>query len=243
MNKIFTNISAIIISALILSFNTATSQSIALKGIAGKKALISIDNAQPVFMKTGQKIGGITIEKIGTEDVIFSKAGEKFTVKIGYSHFDKLSKKPNRKIVSTNKPKNVSLTTQQSSTPGRLVIESKSQKGHFYITEGLYDNKPVNYVIDTGASLVAISIDDALKLGIDYSSGQKSVSNTAGGKVNSYIVKAPSITVGPFTFHDIDTVVSSASFFEEDYTLLLGQSFLSKVRLIQEDGKVILESK
>lgn len=238
LQKLIKNASIYIFALALLFSSFAFAQTISVKGVAGKKALISVNNGQPVFMNIGEKIGNFEITEVIGQEVSFKSDTESFLLKVGLSRLDKnLSPKPNKSETDTLGQTAV----QPQNSGGRLVVPA-SGTNHSYITDGFYDSKPVKFILDTGANMVSVSINDAQRLGINYTAGKPAFADTAGGRVNAFIVTAPSITVGPITLNNIDVIVTSTSFAQPN-TLLLGQSFLSKLRLVQEAGQMILESK
>lgn len=218
-------------------------KSIALKGIAGNKALVAFDNSQPQFISIGQSINGVNLINVLNNTAEFKAGQEKFTLKIGDNRNSTINTTPAPQQISgaQSAPNASAVPTNLSATSNRVVVNA-SDGGSHYVTDGFYDGKPVKFILDTGASMVSMGIDDAIRLGINYAEGKEVFAETAGGRVPSYLIKAPSVTVGSITIRDVDTIVASSSF-GKGKTMLLGQSFLSKVRLIQEQGQMILESK
>ncbi len=115
------------------------------------------------------------------------------------------------------KPKPVTITAQ-----GELIIP-KARDGHFYAA-GTVNGRAVMFMVDTGASIVAVSEAFARSAGV--AGGVPTAFNTANGVLPGRIVMDVPVTVGPIQVSGVRVGVGIVSA-EEDQALL-GQSFLSK---------------
>lgn len=114
-----------------------------------------------------------------------------------------------------------------------------SNRGMF-LTSGLINGSPVNFLVDTGATWVAMSIRDANKLGIDYRKrGRKSVANTASGVAVTWIIDLKSVKVGGIELQQVKGAVIEGA---GPKVVLLGMSFLSRVKM-QHEGQLLLLQK
>lgn len=110
-----------------------------------------------------------------------------------------------------------------------------------YRTTGLINGQPVDLLIDTGASTVAMSAAHARRLGINYRySGKKGAARTASGVVQTWEVKLKSVKVGEIELHNVDgAVVEGAG----PSTILLGMSFLRHIKMQREGNLLQLQQK
>jgi aspartyl protease family protein len=115
---------------------------------------------------------------------------------------------------------------------GVIVIE-RSHDQHFYI-EGTINGHAVTFLVDTGASLVSVSDEFARKIGL--ASGAAAAFDTAGGRVVGQIVPAARVQVGGIRVDGIRIGVGTGE------QALLGQNFLTKVRLTQDGNRLILRA-
>ena len=104
-----------------------------------------------------------------------------------------------------------------------------------YRIRGSINNSYVDFLVDTGASVVALSSNAAQSLGIDYQSGQRGSVQTAQGNAESYFLTLDRVTVSGITAHNVQAAVITGQFPVE---ILLGMSFLRQVS-IQESGGVM----
>jgi aspartyl protease family protein len=103
-----------------------------------------------------------------------------------------------------------------------------------YLAQGRVDGHPVDFMVDTGATLVVLSFDDAERSGIDPQrldfSGR---AQTANGISKIAHVKLDSIDLGGITLHDIPAAVAAPGAMRMN---LLGMSFLSRLTHFEIHG-------
>ncbi len=107
---------------------------------------------------------------------------------------------------------------------GSLLVP-RSANGH-YVVDGTVDGEPVRFLIDTGASRIALPVTLARRLG--YYQGREITVHTASGPSTASEFKVKRITFGPFTAEDV-TVVALMNL----ETPLLGMSLLQSIELRQ----------
>ncbi len=131
-----------------------------------------------------------------------------------------------------------SVMPSQSYIEGQAtVIVPRANDGHYYVTLDI-DDTPVRFVIDTGASDVVLTQDDARKIGIDVDNlFFGGIANTANGEVRTARVKLHNVRLGEIT----DLVVPASVNAGEMDTSLLGMSYLQRYNKIElGGGKMVL---
>jgi|TARA_R110000822_G_scaffold187752_19_gene326838 aspartyl protease family protein len=115
----------------------------------------------------------------------------------------------------------------------------RASNGH-YMVSGSINGHPVDFMVDTGATSVAMSLNDAKRLGVDFRRGKRASASTAGGIVNAFEVDLDKLVIGNITAHQV-----SATIVVGDYPtdVLLGNSFLSRVEMTEEEGVMVLRKK
>lgn len=117
---------------------------------------------------------------------------------------------------------------------------AKGQGGHYWIA-GSINGQPVQFLVDTGATSVAINENQARRLGIDYRvTGRQVVVGTASGTAKAWQVHLNSVKVGAIDVMGVEAVVVEGSSPTE---ALLGMSFLGRVSWGEDQGVLRLESK
>jgi aspartyl protease family protein len=104
-----------------------------------------------------------------------------------------------------------------------------------YRIRGAINDHYVNFLVDTGASVVAMSRRHAAALGIDPARGREGSVQTAQGVIRSHFVELAEVTVGGITAYNVQAAVIDGNYPVE---ILLGMSFLRQVGM-EEDGGVL----
>ncbi|HRH75767.1 MAG TPA: TIGR02281 family clan AA aspartic protease [Cellvibrionaceae bacterium] len=126
------------------------------------------------------------------------------------------------------------------SAPPIAEARIASQVNGHYFTPGRINNQNVEFLVDTGATTIAINATTADKLGLEYSKDKPVGVQTAQGMTNAYPVVLNSASVGNVTLNNIEALVLEG---EYPTAILLGNSFLSRVDLKVEQGVMVLQSK
>lgn len=122
----------------------------------------------------------------------------------------------------------------------REVRVARDTQGHFRVA-GAIEGRPVLFLVDTGATILAMSSDQANALGIDYAaSGEAGRVVTAGGNAASYFVTLDVVQVGGITVNGVQAAVVEGPY---PVDILLGMSFLRHVGLSEEEGVLTLHQK
>lgn len=129
---------------------------------------------------------------------------------------------------SQQKPK---IAIAKEGTRGEIVIP-RSSDGHYYV-QGSINGFPVDFMIDTGASVVAIS--NELSRAANLPAGVPANFSTAGGMVSGEIVSGQTVEAGGIRVEGLSVSVGL-----HGKTALLGQNFLRKVDVIQSNDTLIL---
>ncbi|HEX6604192.1 MAG TPA: TIGR02281 family clan AA aspartic protease [Sphingomicrobium sp.] len=124
--------------------------------------------------------------------------------------------------------------SSNSTSDGSIEIE-RSPDGHFYADVEI-NGATVHALIDTGASGIALSRDDARSAGVATSIGMPEVVGTgADGAVHGEYVTLDRITLGPRTAEKMEAVVLNSG-----ELTLLGQEFLSRFDSVEIHGDVMV---
>jgi aspartyl protease family protein len=115
----------------------------------------------------------------------------------------------------------------------------RDARGRFAV-DGRVDGRSLQFVIDTGASLIALTADDAAQLGIHPAESEYTVLlRTANGTIRAAPTTLDMVEVGDIAVHDVPAVVLPDGALSEN---LLGMSFLSRLRHFDySNGKMVLE--
>jgi len=112
--------------------------------------------------------------------------------------------------------------------------------GGMYSTAGTVNGYSVNFLVDTGASSIALNAATATRLDINYLKGRKVGVKTASGTEMAYQVMLDTVQVGDITLHNIKAMVLDGA---EPAQALLGMSFLGQLDIERKDQQMILKQK
>lgn len=114
-------------------------------------------------------------------------------------------------------------------------------KHGMYMVPGRINHSTVRFMVDTGASLVAMSSALARRLGIDYRmAGIPARASTAAGVVEAFRVRLNNVQVGDIRISNVEAMVVMGDHPDQP---LLGMSFLEKVQIEREGKIMLLQSK
>lgn len=188
---------------------------IKIVGLFKDKAVIIIDGKQHVLRKNTTSPEGVTLISANSNEAILEVDGERKNYTLGNQVSIKFSE----------------------TEPGRTV--SIAPTNDLYLVNGSINDFQVQFLVDTGASSVAMNRQTAKRLGLNFRmDGQEGLSETASGYSKIYVVNLEKVTVGDIVLEDVEGVVHDSEF---PRIILLGNSFLSKVHLRREGQLLLLE--
>ena len=116
---------------------------------------------------------------------------------------------------------------------------TRDGRGHF-LTEGRIDGQRIGFMIDTGASVVALNETSAARFGLRPSRGDYNATvTTANGTVKAARTRLAMVEIGGLIVRDVDAMVLPDQALSEN---LLGLSFLSKLKRFEyANGQLVLE--
>ena len=190
-------------------------ESVALAGMLGSKALLVVNGGTPKTVAAGEMHQGIKVLSTTTDQAVIEQAGKRVTLRVGDAP------------VSTGGGGTISRGT-------RIVLTAGSG-GHF-VTAGQINGKSVQFMVDTGATSIAMGAQDAERAGINYKAGQMIGISTANGNTQGYRIKLNSVRIGDVEVFDVDAVVTPQAM---PY-MLLGNSFLTRFQMTRENEQMTL---
>jgi aspartyl protease family protein len=153
------------------------------------------------------------------------------------SYLDRGQPKPVKPAVT---PVAAVATSPQSAASGRRSVTiNRDSRGHFQAA-GRIDGRSVDFMVDTGASVIALTERDAGRLGIrpvrnDYTAQVR----TANGMVNAAPVTLNAVDIGGLVVRDVQALVIPGDALGEN---LLGLSYLTKLKRFEySNGRLVLE--
>ncbi|MFO7603945.1 MAG: TIGR02281 family clan AA aspartic protease [Gammaproteobacteria bacterium] len=201
-----------------LGANTAVASDIAVLGLFSNMAIIKVDGQQYKLRQGEATPQGIKLLSADSDAATFLVNGQRQTLSVGTTasistHFDK-----------------------------RAQVEARIMRQHgMYSVAGSVNKQPVSFLVDTGATWVAMNSATARRLGIDFRYvGTPGWANTANGPVKTYKVKLDSVRVGEIELTQVEGAVLEGG---SPQDILLGMSFLNRVEMQREGELLVLRKK
>ncbi|MEE9254598.1 MAG: TIGR02281 family clan AA aspartic protease [Pseudomonadales bacterium] len=186
-------------------------------GLFKDRAMLRIDG-KDLFLRVGETSrGGVTLVFADTRRVVLEYEGVEIELSLS-----------NRIASSFH-------------TPSKYSLSIPSDAMGQYWVRGFINGQSVSFLVDTGASVIAMSSVEATRLGIDFiAEGQTGMAQTAQGEAVSHFVSIPAVEVGGIEVHDVRAAIVEGSY---PRAILLGMSFLRHVEMEQQEGILMLREK
>lgn len=189
-------------------------QTVSMSGSLGDKALLMIDGA-PRTLAVGATVQGVKLISVAGGNATVEVNGQRRALSLGGAQ--------------------VNLGGAPSAGGGSQIVLSADGSGHFF-TGGAINGKSVRFLVDTGATMVSMGADDAARLGIDFTKGQRSTASTANGHMVVYKVALDSVRIGDVQVYNVDALISQQPMPQ----VLLGNSFLTRFQMKRENDTLTL---
>jgi len=196
-----------LLSVLFFSSSLCAVESITVHGLFSGKALIEIDGKSRVMREGERSAEGVLLIHADSQYAEIELDGERQRLDLGGA-----------------------ISSQFLAAKKREVVIPRSGDG-MYRVAGAINRHRVEFLVDTGATVLALNHNMARKLGIDYQRvGRKGFSETASGVVPVHTLKLDRVDVGSLSLTHVEALV-----IEGDYPSipLLGLSFLRRIELSQ----------
>jgi len=138
------------------------------------------------------------------------------------------------RLVSDQENPNRNVVAVQDASGMPQVVLARNRAGH-YVANGRINGEPVVFLVDTGATDVALPWAVARRL--DLALGAPRLSRTANGDVQVYSTRLESVDLGGLRLNGVRASVLPNMSGDE---ILLGMSYLKHFELIQRDGTLVL---
>jgi aspartyl protease family protein len=203
--------------ATALLWEPAAAQVVSMSGSLGSKALLIIDGA-PRTLEVGATVKGVRLVSVAGDAAVIEVDGRRVSLALGGAQ--------------------VNLGGKPSEGNGAQIVLSADNAGHFF-TGGTINGKSVRFLVDTGATTIALSQAEADRLGLDYRKGMRGTSSTANGNVAVWRVSLASVRIGDVQVYDVDATVLPAPLPH----VLLGNSFLTRFQMRRENDQLTLQKR
>jgi aspartyl protease family protein len=202
-------------SLALAGVGVAHAVTVTLNGSMGERAALLVIDGQPRTVSVGSRVQGVKLLSVAAGLAEVEVEGKRVTLSIGAP---------------------VSLGSGSAPAGGSEITLAAGSGGHFFAA-GAINGRPVRFVVDTGATSVAIGQADAERIGLDWKSAPVAMGHTANGSVAMRVVSLSSVRIGDVEIPNVQAVVVPGSM----PFVLLGNSFLGRFQLRQENDILRLQ--
>ena len=196
--------------------HTAQAQSVALTGVMCNKALLIIEGNPPKAVGAGDSYLGVKVISVTSEQSTVESSGKRYTLELGAT------------------PTQVNAAGRTGSS-NRITLIADSV-GHFSGL-GSINGKPMQFLVDTGATEVSIGAAEAENMGLDYRKGQRVNLHTANGTIQGWRLQLSSVRIGETELQGVSAIITPQAM---PY-VLLGNSFLNQFQMTRTNNEMVLE--
>lgn len=197
---------------------SAGAQTVTLNGSLGTQQALLVIDGQPQAVPVGATVKGVRLLSLSATQAEVEAGGVRRTLALGAG--------PVR-------------VAGGASSGAREIVLTAGPGGHF-LTTGQINGRAVQFMVDTGATTVAMGQADADRMGIDYrTSPRRGFVDTANGRVPAYGVTLTSVRVGDVEVANVEATVLPAAMPH----VLLGNSFLTRFQMKRENDVMRLEKR
>ena len=187
-------------------------------GLFNNKAVVVINGSTPQTISAGQSKSGVKLISATSESATFLVEGKQQTLRMGQA----------ASIIGNN--------ASENNSPVSLYAD---QAGHYFGNLSI-NGVSLKYVVDTGATTVALNSGDAKYAKIDYEKGERIVMSTANGDVNAYLVKINTLKIGTIILNNVMAIVNEGG---SPPMVLLGMTALNRMSMKNDNAILTLSKK
>jgi len=187
-----------------------------LNGTLGSQAALLVIDGEPRTLRVGASADGVKLIAVEGQNAVVEVAGRRLSLQMGAA--------PGRVGVSA------------APAPSRQIVLSAGPGGHFTAL-GSINGHTTQFLVDTGATAVAIGQSEAERLGLRYREGRRIFTQTANGAVPALLVQLATVRIGDVEVRNVDAIVVPAQMSH----VLLGNSFLTRFQMRRENEILTLD--
>jgi len=193
----------------------AATPDVQLNAILGKKVIATIDGEQYTLGEGESSPQGVVLVEARNKLAILEWQGQQFELT------------PSSRI-----------STQFEAKKAEAVTIRRDANLH-YLISGEVNGRSTPFVVDTGATLIALSGEQANRLGLRWQSSPSEQVSTAGGATKAYGLMLEKVSIGGMEIHHVEAVVIP----KQTTPALLGMSFLRHFEMSESDNVLTLKKK
>lgn len=193
----------------------ASATRVQLQGTMGARSALLLIDGEPRTVQVGGSAQGVKLLALDDGRATVELGGQRLELTLGAA--------PAR-------------LAPNASTAGRQIVLPMGSGGHFTST-GAINGRATQFMVDTGATFVALSQGEADRLGLKYQTGRRVATQTANGIAAAYGVQLATVRIGDVELRNVEAIVVPGAMPQ----VLLGNSFLTRFQMRRENDVMTLD--
>jgi len=207
----------VLITFISVSCHAVADTQVNIVGLFSNKAVVMINGGKPKTMSVGQTSEGVKLLAADSNSATLQVEGKTRQLKMGQA---------------------ASVGGAGATSAPSVTLYANAQ-GHF-VSECQINGASLKFLVDTGATTVALNSGDAKFAKIDYKRGEPIMVGTANGVVTAYRVTIANLKIGGITLSQVEGNVLEGG---SPSVVLLGMSALNRLDMKRQDIAMTLTKK
>ncbi len=202
----------------LLAAGAACAQTVTFNGSLGQRKALLVIDGEARTLSVGESFRSVRLLALSADQAQVDVGGQRLALRIGAAP--------------------VRLGGGASGAGGQRIVMTAGLGGHF-TGAGSINGQAARFLVDTGATTVAIGQADAARIGLDLRTAQRIMANTANGAVPVHRVSLSVVRLGDVEVHNVEAIVMPANMEH----VLLGNSFLTRFQMRRENDQLTLDKR
>jgi aspartyl protease family protein len=205
------------ITGLLATAQASAAPLVSFNGSLGSKAALLLIDGEARTVPVGQSVAGVRLVSLDEDRVVVEVDGRRQTLVLGAS--------PGRIGAAGPAP-----------NAGRQIVLSSGSGGHF-TANGSINGQTTQFLVDTGATSIAISQVEAERMNLRFRDGRRVMTQTANGVAPAHQIHLNSVRIGDVEVRNVEAIVIPGVMSH----VLLGNSFLTRFQMRRDNDVLTLD--
>lgn len=185
------------------------------------KAMLAIDGGRAKIIKVGETYKGVKLIAADTKQASIELAGQ-------------------IEVLTLNSTVRLSAGLGAAPVAANDQLQLWADGQGFFRSEGAINGRNVEFLVDTGATIVVLSSAHANRIGLSFQDGARAMASTASGTAPMYIIEATEVSLGGIRLDSIEIGIIEGKY---PQIPLLGMSFLERVDMNRSGNMMVLKKR
>jgi len=207
----------LLLAAILTVATSVSAQTVTLNGSMGTRQALLVIDGVPRVLEVGATVQGVRLLSLSVTQAEVDVGGHRRLLLAGASQV------------------RVGAAEERGTGSGAEIVLTAGNGGHF-TTAGQINGKAVTFMVDTGATAIALGQADADRIGLNYKNAPRGFAGTANGRIPVNVVTLSSVRVGDVEVANVEAVVMPSAM----QHILLGNSFLTRFQMKRDNDTMRL---